>query len=231
MEFYPTHVKSGALASFLVRPTRKTKGVIWADKYTGQIYSFLKKPVGISRIKAYDFSGLALFSCSIFKEITPGSFHIFKDSLEKPNLLPHLQVQTIFHLKLLDMNQLSSYLKSTEQALCSLSTSSAQNERESVSGCFLKKVLKQYSPDWCRFQGDHYFSATPVKRTPFFEESKNKSDILFCGRNVKGLEKLSVQRFAVLGESSSLLSPLCMERAVLRESKDLNRSLKNSLLL
>ena len=215
--FYSSHVESGALASFLVKPTRKTKGVVWADR-ANRICSFLRKPADKPDVKPYDFSGLAVFSSSVFKEIKHGSVHIFKDVLEFDTLKSHLQIYSVPDMQLLDMNQLSAYLKSTEQALSFL-----QQKKE---GCFLRRILNCFSPQWDFFKGDNYFSATQVKTPP-----ENKKDILFCGGKVQGLDKLSVKNFAVLGNHSSVTSCLYMNRSVLAEGVSLSTNIRNSLVL
>ena len=215
--FYASHVKSGALATFLVRPTKKKTGVLWANK-DGQIYSFLNEPKGRSQIKPYDFSGLAVFSRRVFQEIKPSAVHIFKDVLESAVLKPHLRVHSVSTLKLLDMNQLNTYLRSTKKMLCLL--------QEIDEKTFLHKVLNCFSPQWNRFQGENYFSTTKVVKPP-----ESKKDILFCGKGVKGLERLSVKNFAVLGNRASVVSDVCMERSVLCADVSLNTHLQNKLIL
>ncbi len=214
--FYKSHVESKALASFLVRPTSKTSGVIWADdKY--QIASFLERPQG-SHVKAYDFSGLALFSRRVLEVIKAGDLHIFKDVLESEDLKPHLKVYSVSDLRLLDMNQVDTYLEATRQALCFL-----QKEKG-----FLQEVLNCFSPRWNYFQGKNYFSATKLGNVPV-----GKENILFCGREVKGLEEFSikVKNFSVLGDYSSILSDVCIESSVLGAGVSLGKSLKNELVL
>ena len=224
-DFYNLHLESGALASFLVCPTDKTTGVIWADKETGEICSFLKRPIPENKnIKTYDFSGLAVFSNKIFKEIKSGAFHIFKDVLEnfiakKKHIKSSLRVHSISSLKLLDMNQEDTYLQATEKVLSVL-----KDERRTSS--FLHNILNLCSPDWRAFEGENYFSASPVNNP-----SENTRDILFCGRSVKNLEKLSVKNFAVIGDYCSFNSSLCMDRSVLGEALSLDHSLENTFLL
>ena len=213
--FYQSHIESGALASFLVRPTNKKTGVIWAND-KAQVVSFLEKTSNRSDIKPYDFSGLALFSRRVLEEIKPGALHIFKDVLELENLKPHLRVHSVLSLKLLDMNQLDTYLKATKKTLCSL-----QKEEG-----FLQKFLNCFSPHWNRFQGENYFSATKIKSLP-----EGKENILFCGNEVKGLEKLSVKNFTVLGDCSSIVSDIYMESSVLGEGVSLSKNLQNELML
>lgn len=215
--FYTSHVESGALASFLVRPTRKEEGVLWADRL-GRICSFLKKPKEKSGVRPYDFSGLALFSGRVFREIKPGAHHIFKDVLELGVLKSHLRVHSVSSLKLLDMNQLSTYLQSTRKMLCFL--------RDTDKNTFLHKVLNCFSPQWNLFQGENYFSATKVTKPP-----ESKQDILFCGREVRSLEKLSVKNFAILGDRASLVSDVCMEQSVLGADVSLKTNLQNKLIL
>ncbi len=225
--FYSSHVESGALGSFLVRPVQqdvmettkeKKKGLIYADPSTGRIHSFInrgKNQEGGGGC-GYDFTGLAIFSRRIFREIKPSSVHIFKDVLESDLLKPHLRVHSLSDLNLLDMNQLSSYLKGIGRLLCLLR----------AEDLFLQNILNCFSPGWDLFQGENYFSASEVKRPP--EGSK---DILFCGAKVKGLDKLLVKNFAVLGDFAVLSDSLCMDRAVLGEKADLSFSLKNQLHL
>ena len=88
LDLYSTHVESGALVSFLVRPagdlavhslaspslqagsTNKDgakKGYIYAKNEA--ICSFSKPPKGNTKTKPYEFSGLAVFSPQIFNEI------------------------------------------------------------------------------------------------------------------------------------------------------------------
>ncbi len=227
-DFYKLHLESGALASFLVCPADKTKGVIWADKKTGEICSFLKKPVMENKnVKAYDFSGLAVFSNKIFKEIKPVDFHIFKDVLEAftsqrrmEYIKSCLRVHSVSSLKLLDMNQEDTYLQATEKALSFL-----RDGRNFVPS-FLHNALNFCSPDWRVFEGENYFSASPVNNPP-----ESKKNILFCGRFVKNLEKLFVKNFAVVGDHCSFDSSLCMDRSVLGKTLSLNRSLENTFLL
>ena len=215
--FYKSHVESRALASFLVRPASKKAGVIWADD-NHQIASFLKKPRE-SGMKPYDFSGLALFSGRVLELIKPGDLHIFKDVLESEVLKSHLRVFSVSGLKLLDMNQLDTYLEATREALCFL------QQRE---GGFLQKVLNCFSPHWNYFKGENYFSATKVGNPP-----EGKENIFFCGREVKGLEKCSikVKGFSVLGDRSSVLSDVSMESSVLGAGVSLDRSLRKELVL
>lgn len=214
LDFYQSHVESGALASFLVRPTNKTTGVIWAND-KDQVESFLQKPQK-SNVKPYDFTGLALFSRPVLKEIKPGALHIFKDVLESEALKPHFRVHSVRSLELLDMNQLDTYLQATKKALCFL------QEQDG----FLQKVLNCFSPRWNFYRGENYFSATEVKN-PTME----KANILFCGEGVKGLEKLSVKKFSVLGNRSSVLFDVCMESSVLEAGVSLSKNLKNELVL
>ena len=216
-DFYLAHIESGALASFLVKPADKTQGVLWADD-TDQIYSFLKKPAGRANIRAYDFSGLAIFSTRVFQEIkSPEVVHIFKDVLESSVLKTYLRIHSVPRLKLLDMNQLNTYLKNIKQVLYVL---------RDKNSAFLQETLNLCSPDWSRFHGENYFSVNKVKKPP-----ENKTDILFCGREVKFLEKLFVKNFAVLGDHSSIMSPVCMEGSVLGERVALNKNLQNELVL
>ena len=210
-------MENKALASFLVRPTTNTEGVIWADEQkAGKIYSFLKKPFGPSFVKPYDFSGLALFSFDIFKVLDPQSVHIFKDVLE--SVSSDLHVHSLPCVKRLDMNQLDTYLQGVQKILFLL-----QNRSKSF---FIREVLDLFSPDWCRFFGKNYFSATPLNKG--FE---NKDDFLFCGKKVQSLEKLSVKNFAVLGDYCSIQSPVCVDSAVLGEKIDLNHNLTGKLIL
>jgi NDP-sugar pyrophosphorylase family protein len=215
--FYKSHVESKALASFFVRPTSKTVGVIWADDKQ-QIASFLKKPEE-SGMKPYDFSGLALFSPRILELIKPGDLHIFKDVLESEVLKSHLRVFSVSGLKLLDMNQVDTYLEATKEALCFL------QQREKG---FLQQVLNCFSSRWNYFRGENYFSATKVGSPP-----AGKENILFCGREVKGLEKFSikVKDFSVLGDHSSVLSDVSIESSVLGAGVSLDRNLRKELVL
>ena len=214
LDFYQSHVESGALASFLVQTTNKTAGVIWAND-KDQVESFLQKPQK-SNVKPYDFTGLALFSRSVLEEIKPGALHIFKDVLESENLKPHLRVHSVSSLEFLDMNQLDTYLQATRKALCFL------QEKKG----FLQKVLNCFSRRWNFYQGENYFSATEIKNPP-----GEKANILFCGDRVKGLEKLSVKNFSVLGNHSSIISDVCMESSVLGSGVFLNKDLQNELML
>lgn len=265
--FYLSHISTGALASFLVRPrellnptrdhllnqTRSRKrGFIWANRETGEVYSFFHPKEKNHLIKPYDFSGLALFSPKIFKEIKPGALHIFKDVLESKPLKKHCRVYPLSSLKLLDMNQLDTYLKGTGEMLSLLKRE--RGEKSGGHGSFLRSVLSFYSPAWNFFEGENYFSATALENPRAFE----KKNILFCGTKVKGLEKLSVKGFSVLGDFSSLhcpsvsfrgekktsgfLNPLqlsekklfqkiIMEKSVLGEGLSLKTHLKNSLVL
>ncbi len=241
--FYLSHIKTGALASFLVRPEEPFKeplfrrGFIWADRESGRVHSFARPAEEKKSLKPYDFSGLAIFSPEIFKEIKPSARHIFKDVLE--SLKKHCRVYPLSSLKLLDMNQLDTYLKATGEALSLL-----QREREEKAlghGSFLRKILNFYSPAWNLFEGENYFSATALDTLP------EKKNILFCGAKVKGLEQLLVKNFAVLGDHSSLNSSsfqvesrlkknsldfqkIIMESSVLGEEMRLKNSLKNTLL-
>ena len=220
LDFYSTHIESGALASFLVRPAKKQpalfkKGYIYAENKT--ICAFSKAPTKNLRARPYEFSGLALFSQQIFKEIRPGAFHIFKDVLASlVSSKRGLRVHPVPHLRLLDMNQENTYLQGTQVALNFL--------KEHREEGFLQKILNMYTPFWRRFEGDSWFSAQPV-------DKPSPTDILFCGPKVKGLKNLSVTGFAVLGERAILAEPLCMEKSVLGQGVYLNQNLQNTLKL
>ncbi len=227
--FYESHIESGALASFLVRPAHKASLTgIRADPKTGQVHSFAKKPKAFLNSNRYDFSGLAIFSSKIFNEIPPKAFHIFKDVLEA--LTPHLRVHSVSSLKLLDMNQLSSYLRGTKTALKMLSLLLAEEKGATKgfyqAGRYLKNVLDIFSPGWDFFRSENYFSATKLK-----DPLPDKKSLLFCGKKVKGLKYLSLKDFAVLGDYSELKSPLLLEQAVLGQNTVLNQSLKSELYL
>ena len=216
--FYQAHVESESLASFLVRPTTNTQGVVWAEeKQNGKIHSFLKKPSSPSSVKPYDFLGLALFSRRIFKILKAESVHIFKDVLEEVS--SDLRVHSLSGVKRLDMNQLDTYLQGVQEILSLL-----QNRSKSF---FIREILDLFSPNWCRFSAENYFSATSFFNGKF----ENKNGFLFCGEQVQGLEKLSVKNFAVLGNHCSLLSSVCMDRAVLGERINLKHTLTKKLIL
>ena len=219
--FYKSHVSSKAVASLLVRPAElKTSSGLWAYPNTNQALSFSPKP----KAKHYDFSGLALFSARIFKEIKPKDFHIFKDVLSSKDLISHVRVHAVSGLQLWDMNQLSSYLKAVDKALHILSA--GQNTKLYQAGRHLKNVLDTFSPGWDFFKGENYFSAAKIKKPPL-----DKKKFLFCGKKVKGLEYLSLKNFAVLGDYSHLKAPLLLERAVLGEKAALKHSIKSALYL
>ena len=214
---YQSHVDSKALASFLVRPTTKTTGVIWAqEKQNGKICSFLKKPSSSSSVKPYDFLGLALFSHRIFKVLKAESVHIFKDVLE--GVSSDLRVHSLSGLKRLDMNRLDTYLQGVQEILSVL-----QNHSKSF---FIREILDLFSPSWCHFSGKNYFSATALN-----EKFENKEGFLFCGKKVQGLEKLSVKNFAVLGDHCSLPSSVCMDSSVLGEKINLKYNITKKLVL
>ena len=217
-DFYRLHLESGALASFLVCPTDKKKGVIWAEEKRGKVYSFLNRPVS-KEVKTYDFSGLAVFSSKIFKEIKPDAFHIFTDVLENLVLRGGVRVHVLSSLKLLDMNQVDTYLQATKKALIFL------RDKRNLEPSFLQNVLNFCTPRWCSFMGENYFSASPIKTPP---ETKN---ILFCGQSVKNLERLFVKDFAVVGDRCSFRSSLCLDQSVLGKDMSLHRSVKKSFLL
>ena len=220
-DFYEGHLKSKALASFLVRPSAQSQGVIWAEEPTGEIASFLKKPLlEKPSVKAYDFSGLALFKGKIFKEISPGDFHIFKDLLEDFRKKSSLRVHSVSSLKLLNMNQESTYLSAVSKALFFLKKERARG------GGFLHNILNLGSPGWRDFEGENYFSASPFSAPPLSEKS-----LLFCGKKVSGLEKISFKNFAVLGDHCRFHSPLCLEEVVLGKGLSLRKSVRKRLLL
>lgn len=214
--FYRYHVESQALASFLVRPTTNIKGVIWADeKEEGRICSFLKRPTDLSSVKPYDFLGLALFSHKVFKILKAPSVHIFTDVLEKVS--SETRVHSLPGVKRLDINQLDTYLEGVQKILSLLKGSKS---------FFVREILDLFSPGWCRFSGAHYFSATSLSKN-----LENKDEILFCGKNVQGLEKLSIKNFAVLGNYCSIDSSVCIDRAVLAEKINLKHSITKELIL
>ncbi|MDE0119499.1 MAG: NDP-sugar synthase [Bdellovibrionales bacterium] len=223
--FYFSHLESKALASFLVKPTDKKKGVLWADD-KHQIHSFLTKPLGKPKVKAFDFSGLALFSPSVLKEIPSAAHHIFKDVLESDILKPHLRVYPVSGLKLLDMNELHSYLEGTKQILRVLQEENQGWQKNKVFSFFIKNILNCFSPGWDFFQGENYFSATKVIKPPVKGEG-----ILFCGSRVKGLEHLSIRDFAVLGDDTVFNKGAFITRSVVGEGLSVNADIKDSLLL
>ncbi|MYE07390.1 MAG: NDP-sugar synthase [Oligoflexia bacterium] len=227
-DFYFSHLESGGLASFLVKPTDKKKGVLWADDQH-QIHSFVTKPLR-KGIKSFDFSGLALFSPWILKEIPSAAHHIFKDVLESDRLKPHLKVYPVSNLKLLSMNELHSYLDGTKQILKTLQAEKQERQTRGEKGgyaFFIRNILDCFSPGWDFFQAENYFSATKIKKPAVKGE-----DILFCGSRVKGLEYLSIRDFAVLGDDAVLKKEAVITRSVVGEGGlSVDTSLKNTLLL
>ena len=219
-DFYEAHVKSQALASFLSIPSQNQQGVLWADD-KNQIHSFLKKPES-SKVKAYDFCGLALLSGSILNELKQTDRHIFKDVLENLCLKKNLRVHICSNVKMLDMNKLSSYLQGVEQALASLNYNHSSSE-------YLKQVLDNFSSGWCTFSGEGYVSATELPSA--LKKQVNKQNYLFCGRGVKGLENLSVKNFAILGDHSIIEKPVTIESSVLAEKMRLQHDLSHELVL
>ena len=286
-DFYLAHVQSKALVSFLVWPaynlksslslnyTKKLaphlkkglyvnlqksvqKGYIYAKEE--KVCSFSTPPGDNKKAKPYEFSGLALFSPSIFKKIeqqkkitlftqkkvskskqAPYALHIFKDVLSPlvfkeyirvhpiPNKTQYLaktqsqqiKVKSCAHRNVppnrwVDMNQLSTYLEGTQQVLSFL-------QKQRGKG-FLQNVLDFYTPYWRRYEGDNYFSAMLVKTPP-------TEGILFCGPKVRGLNRLSVKGFAVLGEKVFIEKSLFVQQSVLGRKVCLNTNLQNSLKL
>ena len=220
LDFYEAHVKSQSLASFLSIPSQNQQGVLWADD-SNQIHSFLKKPEG-SNVKAYDFCGLALFSNEILNELKQDDHHIFKDVLEKLCLKKNLRIHVCLNIKMLGMNQLSSYLKGVEQALTSLIYAHSSSR-------YLKQVLNYFSPTWCQFSGENYISAT--KLPSILKEKLNKKNYLFCGQQVQGLENLSINNFAVLGNHCFIEKPVTIESSIVVEKMKLKNDLSHQLIL
>ncbi len=197
--------------------TKKVRSVLWADK-NGKIQSFLKKPEA-SESKAYDFCGLAIFSTQIFHEIQARDRHIFKDVLESKCVKQYLRIHCLSGLQSFSMNRLDTYLEATGQGLSEIFHSSKYS-------VFLKKALNLFSPRWDHFQGVNYFSGTRVSQPP-----EKQTDLLFCGTNVKGLHLVTVKDFSVLGDHSSIPSPITMRKSVLRENLSLAKDSDKELII
>ena len=58
-----------------------------------------------------------------------------------------------------------------------------------------------------------------------------KTVFLFCGEKVRGLEKLSVKNFAVLGDDCFLSDSVRMDSSVLGESINLKQDITKQLIL
>ena len=247
--FYQAHVQSKALVTFLVTPTNKTTDVLWANSQHQVYFSPLpqgtqspplrgsltqgalsesetpstNKLVGKKGTPSpYCFSGLAVFSSRIFKEIKTPKGHIFKDVLDKKSLRPYLRIYSVPNLTLLDMNQANTYLKAVKTLLLIL------EKKEDGQRSFLKEVLDCFSPGWDRFTTERGFSAVPL---PPQLKNKVKNHFLFCGSQVQGLEKLSVEDFAVLGENTVITQNLKMTRAVAGPGVCLSSNLNNKLVI
>jgi len=215
--FYDYHVKSQALASFLCMPSERIKGVIWAGE-DSQVHSFLyHKPD--EKSKPFHFCGLALFSKKIFQYIQVGNKHIFKDVLENLCSQEILKVYPLKNLEILDMNQLSTYLEGHVLAIQSLLNFSLKSQ-------YLNQVLDLFSPSWFRYSGDNYFSATKI-----FTPPEEKKDLLFCGKDVKGLNHLKIKNLAVIGDNCHISSPVELFQSVVNKNQTLKSSLKNTLLI
>ena len=120
------------------------------------------------------------------------------------------------------MNQLSSYLKGVEKALASLICAHPSSE-------YLKKVLDSFSPDWCRFSGEGYISATELPLV--LKKKLSKKTYLFCGRQVTGLENFSVKDFAVVGNDTVIEEQVIIENSVVAEKVSLKNNLSHQLIL
>ena len=171
----------------------------------------------------------------------PHALHIFKDVLSPLVFKEHIRVHSIpnktqyltktqsqqtkvkscSHLSLpptrwVDMNQLGTYLEGTKLVLNFL-------QKQRGKG-FLQNILDFYTPHWRRYEGDNYFSAQLVK-------NPSTEGILFCGPKVRGLNRLSVKGFAVLGEEVFIEKTLFIQQSVLGKKVCLNTNLQNSLKL
>ena len=200
--FYKKHKANQALVSFLCIPSDPKSDVLFANS-KGAIHSF--HSVYSNNLFTYHFCGLALISCKIFQHISFSAKHLFYDVLEKLCQTGKIFVHSVTGLNSLDMNRLSSYLEGTDKVLKTLVLSLREQP------IFLQEILNIFSPKWNVIQLE--------------------KGIIFCGKNVQGLSKLKVTDFAVLGESSRIMSSCHISRAVLNKNYVLNCSVSNDLLI
>ena len=219
LDFYSQHIKSQALVSFLVCPSKSQSQQVKLQSQKAKSQSQHAKYIPTC-LKGYDFSGLALFSKKIFNILKKQDFHIFHDVLCKPALEPYLRVHSVSNLMLLDMNHLKAYLNSTKKALHVL-------QKKTPASLFLSKILDLYSPAWRCFDEGNCFSATRLES----RLTKSKKSILFCGKNVKGLKNLSFKGFAVIGDKACIAKPLCMDQSVLAHSITLKNPTTHKLII
>ena len=230
-DFYASHRKSRARASFLCVPTTKKTSVIFSDR-NHRVGSFLH-PVG-EFSKPCHFVGLALFSRKVLEGISPGMRHIFREGFE-PHLTRHLfrvymagtRWEKENPLWVGDMNQLSTYLKAHQEGIKLLLKGGGGGKGQLLPPpAFLHRVLNLFSPAWDRYSGINYLSATPLPHPP-----PSPRDFLFCGPEVRGLRHLRVKGFAVIGRECVFSPGVRVKDSVVHQKIRLNCSVEKSLLL
>lgn len=200
--------KSPSMGLFYTAPFKEKElqrgGALWVDENN------IVRAIGGKEIKEkgqlrpLKFSGLACFSHEIFKHLKKNSSHIFEDVITP--LLPKKQFKVFIDEKALifEGGEIPSYLSATEKTLKALF---------SKENSFLKNHLKEV---FFRFDPEDRFIG--LKRGHRLH-SRLKTPLL-CPENVKGLDFLFPEGFAVIGKGVRFSGKSFLKNSVL--GPDLN---------
>ena len=269
-DFYSAHIQSKALVSFLVWPAplhlKKglyvdpqkpiRKGYIYANG--DRVCAFSTPPVDNKKAKPYEFSGLALFSPSIFNKIeqkmakptpknppsNPLALHIFKDVLSPLVFKEYIRVHSVPKTNELLAHDFERETKKEKpcshpgrpslQGLDMNQLSTYLRGTKWVLNFLLKQRGKGFLQDILDLYTPHwrkYEGDNWFSATLVKNPPPDPQDILFCGPEVRGLNQLKVKNFAVLGEKAVITKPLLIQESVLGQGVHLSKDLQNTLKL
>ena len=199
------HFEKKALVTLLAGPFKKTSALnpIFADSKNQIIRKGEGNPP--RSLKSYFFSGFALFSPKCFEFLKPNAKNIFQDLIFKAPEKCFVFVKP--DLEFFEAGSLNWYLHSTKKILQNLN-------QDGKARALIEKTLLRWLSSY-----------------RFFKDPKTNA-LVFCGKNVKGMEHLRFKNFAVIGENTVFTKDTLIEGAVIAPgARPVKNILANTLVM
>ena len=212
-------IKPPPMALFYTAPLKEKElqrgGALWVDE-NNTVRAIGGKEIKEKggRLRPLKFSGLALFNQGIFKYLKKHSSHIFEDVIIPLLLKEQFKVFIDEKALIFEGGEIPSYLSATEKALRALFS-----KENSFLKNHLKEVFFRFDPE------DRFIGLKRGRRL----HSRLKMPLL-CPEDVKGLDFVSGEGFAVIGKGVQFSGKSFLKNSVLGPSLNWRGSLKEKLL-